>query len=222
MHTPDHFRPDTPARESALIRDNPFGLVVTAGAGAPTATHIPMVRAPRPDGPPPDDAPLAGSRIIGHMARANPHWRSLGAGPDVLAVFLGPDGYVSPNVYGTTPAAPTWNYAAVHVTGPVRLLDDPDEALAAIWATIRATEAQDAPPPWDPAASLPYIRRILPGIAAFEITVASVSSTFKLSQDKPAALQSRVRDHFAASPRGRHRELAALTSRVLGSSAALR
>jgi transcriptional regulator len=197
-----------------LIRENPFGLIINVSGGDPTATHVPMLRAPGPDWPPPDDTPLAGSRIIGHMARVNPQWRSFADRPTVLAVFTGPEGYVSPTVYGVTPAAPTWNYAAVHVTGPVRLIEDSDESLAVIEATIRATEAH-APPAWDPADSMEYIHRILAGIAAFEITVESVASTFKLSQEKPPEIKQRVHDRFAASPRGRHRELAALMADVL-------
>lgn len=214
MHTPRHFRPRAASDETRLIRQNPFGLIVSTNDDGPLATHVPMLRAPNDDGPPPDDEPLPGSTIIGHLARVNPQWRSFAVGPDVLAVFSGPDGYVSPDMYGITPAAPTWNYAAVHVTGPIRLIDDPDETLAVIMATIRATEAT-APPPWQPAASMDYIRRTLPGIAAFEITVRSVDSTFKLSQDKPAEIQHRVHDAFAASPHGRDRELAALMSDIL-------
>lgn len=218
MHTPRHFQARTAADEALLIRQNPFGLIVSTSDGVPTATHVPMLRRPntgsKADGPPADDEPLAGSAIIGHLARVNPQWRSFATGGEVLAVFSGPDGYVSPDVYGITPAAPTWNYAAVHVTGPVRLIDDPGETLAVILTTIEATEAT-APPAWDPAVSMEYIRRILPGIAAFEITVRCVDSTFKLSQDKPAEIQHRVHDAFAASPRGRDHELAALMSDVL-------
>ncbi|NED93775.1 FMN-binding negative transcriptional regulator [Phytoactinopolyspora alkaliphila] len=214
MHTPRQYRPDKRARESALIRQNPFGLIMNVSGGSPTATHVPMLRAPGPEGPPPDEAPLSGTRIIGHMARVNPQWRSFTGRPEVLAVFTGPDGYVSPTVYGVTPAAPTWNYAAVHVHGTVRLIEDADESLAVIQATIDATEAH-APPAWDPAESMDYIHRILAGITAFEITVEAVTSTFKLSQDKPDEIQRRVHDSFAASSQGRHRELAALMADVL-------
>ncbi|NEE01730.1 FMN-binding negative transcriptional regulator [Phytoactinopolyspora halotolerans] len=216
MHTPRHYQAGAPSRISRLIRENPFGLIVSAnGDGVPLATHVPMLRSPTPAGPPSDDVPLEGSRIIGHMARVNPQWKSFTDGGQVLAVFSGPDGYVSPTVYQVTPAAPTWNYAAVHITGPVRLIEDADDALRTIMATIDVTEAH-TPTAWDPSGSMDYIERILPGIAAFEITAERVDSQFKLSQEKPAEIQHRVHDSFAASPHGRDRELAALMSDVLG------
>ncbi|WP_129670159.1 FMN-binding negative transcriptional regulator [Phytoactinopolyspora endophytica] len=217
MHTPRHDRPDTAARESRLIRDNLFGLIISTGDdGAPAATHVPMLRSPEDGASTPDDSTvLVGTKIIGHMARVNPQWRSFAGAPDVLAVFSGPDGYVSPTVYQTTPAAPTWNYAGVHVTGPVRLIDDPEESLDVVLSTIHASEAHMASP-WDFSTSMDYFRRILPGIMAFEITVKTVDSRFKLSQEKPAEIQHRVHDSFAASPHGRDRELAALMADVLG------
>ncbi|WP_166351547.1 FMN-binding negative transcriptional regulator [Phytoactinopolyspora limicola] len=209
MYTPRQYRAPGATDESRLIRQNPFGLIVSADGSVPVATHAPMLRAPTSNGPPPDGEPLPGTTVIGHMARVNPQWRTFESGPSVLAVFSGPHGYVSPTVYGVTPAAPTWNYAAVHVSGPVRLIDDADEALAVIMATIEVTEAL-TPAAWDPTDSMDYVRRILPGIAAFEITVESVTSTFKLSQEKPDDVRQRVIEAFAASPRGQDKELAGL------------
>ncbi|WP_051426407.1 FMN-binding negative transcriptional regulator [Jiangella gansuensis] len=220
MQTPRHFRADSPAREARLIRENPFGLIVSAGtpgenaAAAPVATHVPMLRRPGPGGPPADDEPLAGGSIIGHLARANPQWKTLLPGQPVLAVFLGPDGYVSPTVYDAAANVPTWNYAAVHVTGTIRLIDDRDEALAVILASIDATEAY-AGTGWDRGESMGYVEQLLGGIVAFEITVTDVRSTFKLSQNKPAETQQRVRAAFAASDHGRDREVAALMADVL-------
>ncbi|WP_162606149.1 FMN-binding negative transcriptional regulator [Jiangella asiatica] len=230
MHTPRHFRTDDPAREARLIRENPFGLIVSAGAGgagsddgpaggiAPVATHVPMLRRPGPGGPPADDEPLPGTMIIGHLARINPQWKALRPGQPVLAVFLGPDGYVSPTVYGSSPSVPTWNYAAVHVTGTVRLVDDRDEAWAIIQASVDATEAY-AGTDWDRTPSVQYIGKLLAAIVAFEITVTEVRSTFKLSQNKPAETQRRVHASFARSRHGRDRELAALMADMLDLSA---
>lgn len=209
MYTPRPFRADNASREAMLVRTNPFGLLVSTGHGAPVASHLPMLRRPSPDGAPDDREPLLGSTLVGHMARANDHWRSLTRGQQVLAVFSGPDGYVSPTLYRRNGVAPTWNYAAVHVTGAIRVIDDAAESLAIIRATIDLTEARAAQP-WDPEPSMDYITRILTGITAFEITVTNVQSIFKLSQDKESAVRRRVRDSFAGSAHGRHRELAAL------------
>src|SRR5690554_83787 len=138
MHTPRKFRSDSPARECRLVRENPFGLLVSAADEVPAATHVPMLRRPGPDGPPADDDAFVGTSLIGHMARANPQWRSVSPGQQVLAAFFGPDGYVTPTLYRKDGVVPTWNYAAVHVTGSIRIVEDADESLAIIHATIDA------------------------------------------------------------------------------------
>lgn len=220
MHTPRHFRADSPDREGRLVRENPFGLIVCGGAGtgagAPVATHVPMLRRPGVDGRPPDDGePLLGGAIVGHLAKVNPQSAALREAGEALAVFLGPDGYVSPTWYdGDRPNVPTWNYAAVHVSGPLRVVDDPDEALAIVRASIDATEAY-AGTAWDPTPSLGYVDKLLAGIVAFELTAADVRSTFKLSQNKPADTQRRVAASLAASAHGRDREVAVLMTDVL-------
>jgi transcriptional regulator len=226
MHTPRHFRADLPEREGRLVRENPFGLIISAAgaagmpgapvAVAPVATHVPMLRRPGPDGPPADAEPLLGRTVIGHLARTNPQSETLRTTGYALAVFLGPEGYVSPTLYDPSkPQAPTWNYAAVHLSGPVRVVGDRDEALAIMRATIDATETY-AGTGWDPTSSLDYIDKLLAGVTAFEITVEDVRSTFKLSQNKPAETQRRVHASFAASEHGRDRELAALMAEVIG------
>ena len=67
---------------------------------------------------------------MGHFARANPQWRRIVDGSPALAVVTGPDAYVSPSFYATKAehgrVVPTWNYSAVHLRGPVRIVDDPD------------------------------------------------------------------------------------------------
>ncbi|TDD72039.1 FMN-binding negative transcriptional regulator [Jiangella aurantiaca] len=222
MHTPRHFRADSPDREGRLVRENPFGLIICGDAGAaPIATHVPMLRRPGPDGrAPADGEPLPGTAIVGHLAKVNPQSAALRTAGSALAVFLGPDGYVSPTWYdGDRPNVPTWNYAAVHVSGPVRVVDDPDEALAIILASVDATEAY-AGTGWDPTPSLGYVDRLLAGIVAFELTAADVRSTFKLSQNKPVDTQSRVQATLAASTHGRDREVAALMADVLDLGAA--
>ncbi|RIQ23290.1 FMN-binding negative transcriptional regulator [Jiangella rhizosphaerae] len=218
MHTPRHFRADSPDREGRLVRENPFGLIVCGGAReAPVATHVPMLRGPGPDGSPPADGePLQGGTIVGHLAKVNPQSAALRTAGSALAVFLGPDGYVSPTWYdGDRPNVPTWNYAAVHVSGPVRVVDDRDEALAIIMASIAATEAY-AGTGWDPTPSLDYVDQLLAGIVAFELTAEDVRSTFKLSQNKPVGTQRRVQASLAAGTHGRDREVAALMADVLG------
>lgn len=110
-------------------------------------------------------------------------------------VFSGPHGYVSPTVYGTDPAVPTWDYAAVHVTGRLEPLDD---ALEVVERTVTAAESLREPS-WEPTpASRERFRALLPGVVAFRVHVRSVQAMFKLSQDIDAERYERVRADFAA------------------------
>ncbi|GAA2205295.1 protease synthase/sporulation negative transcriptional regulator PaiB [Nonomuraea monospora] len=182
MWTSPRYGAKDPADETRLIRENPFALVVSTADGVPTATHVPVLLGEE-------------GTLVGHMARANPQWRSFESSPEVLVVFSGPHGYVSPTVYGTDPAVPTWDYAAVHVTGRVELLDD---ALEVVEATVAAAESLRSPS-WEPSpASRERFRELLPGVVAFRVHVRTRQSVFKLSQDIDAERYARVRASAAA------------------------
>jgi transcriptional regulator len=129
------------------------------------------------------------------MARANPQWQSLGG--EVLVVFAGPHGYVSPTAYDYTPAVPTWNYAAVHVTGEVDLIEDREETLAVVEQTVRVAES-GRDPVWDMTSSRGRFAELIGGVVAFRVHVRSVRSNFKLSQDMPAEVRARVRANLRA------------------------
>lgn len=195
MHEFERYSPDDPRHAVELVRTHPFALVASAAGGAPVATHIPVVVDPET----PVEVSFVGATLLGHMARANAQWRSFAAGPEVLAVFSGPDGYVSPTTYGRDPSVPTWNYAAVHLTGRVELADGPDDTFAVLEETVRALESLRSPS-WDMAASRGRFAELLPGVAAFRIRVASERSVFKLGQDLPGDLHDRVHGATAEGP----------------------
>ncbi|MGH6617911.1 MAG: FMN-binding negative transcriptional regulator, partial [Alphaproteobacteria bacterium] len=101
MYLPPYFEETDRETLYGVIRDNNFGLLITTVDGAPFATHLPFL--------------LEGDRLVAHMARANPQWRGFERGGEVLCVFQGPHGYVSPRWYAGTRLVPTWNYVAVHI-----------------------------------------------------------------------------------------------------------
>ena len=180
MH--EFTRYPAPSRSAVadLVRRNPFARVISGG-DPPTATHTPVIL----PGPTVEDAVL-----LGHMARVNPQWRTFGS--EVLIVFSGPHGYVSPTAYGYTPAVPTWNYAAVHVTGRVEVITDRAETLAVVEETVRAAEShRDVE--WDMTSSRERFESLIDGVVAFRVHVRTVRSNFKLSQDMPPDVRERVR-----------------------------
>lgn len=195
MHEFSEFAPREQQFVRQLVEEHPFALITSVGERAPVGTHVPIVIDPRRDSGGPD---LREVTLLGHMAAANPQWHDFEDGAPVLVVFTGAGGYVSPTLYGVTPAAPTWNYAAVHVTGTAQLVTDRTEQLRVIEETVRQYESRQKEA-WDPTASKDYFAEILPGTAAFTIETESVKAMFKFSQDKPADIRERVESAFAAT-----------------------
>ncbi len=146
--------------------------------------------------------PLAGSTLIGHMNVENPQWRRMRSGDRALIVFQGPHGYVSPTVYDVTPAAPTWNSTAVHVTGTVEPTAEPADVLDIVSDTARRLEGRFGRG-WDQESSLDYFRQIAPGVGAFTLRVESVQTMFKLSQGEAHA-DAAARGRAVRSKRVRH------------------
>ena len=113
MYTPEHFLVDDRQEIVAFMRQYNFAAVVSVHNGSTIATHVPLV------------VREAGDRIslLGHVAKANDHWKSLASGGEVLVIFTGPHGYVSPSLYESKLAVPTWNYTAVHAYGTPAIVD---------------------------------------------------------------------------------------------------
>jgi transcriptional regulator len=120
------------------------------------------------------------------MARGNPQWQHFAEGREVLAIFHGPHGYISPSWYETTPAVPTWNYAAVHAYGVPAIINDHDRVVALLEETVRAYEATLAQP-WPGDLPEDFRDKLIHGIVAFEIPITRLEGKFKLSQNRPAA-----------------------------------
>lgn len=151
-----------------LIADFPFATLVTGGTAGLHVTHLPLLL---------DEA---GTALIGHVARPNPHWQAF-AGGHTVAVFHGPHAFVSRAWYAD-PAdnVPTWNYAAVHVTGTPQLAD-----AAATRAAVERLSARFE------GADLLAVReeklvRLLQGIVAFRLPIQRLEVKLKMSQNKPA------------------------------------
>ena len=105
----------------------------------------------------------------------------------MTAVFTGPHAYVSPNWYVTQGLVPTWNYAAVHVTGPVSVVEDTHD-LAQLVDELADIFERDREDPWIPD----YPQAMLDAIVGFRLNVTSIEVKFKLSQNRSAEDRARV------------------------------
>lgn len=199
MYAPPQHRMEDRAAQLAFMRRYAFALLVSAGAGGPLqATHLPLTV--RQEG----DA----LRLLGHQARANPQWRELAPGTEVLAVFQGPHAYISPSLYQRQPSVPTWDYAAVHAHGRLRLLESPAQKLAGLRQLV-----QDHDAPWlAELERLPaeFLAARLEGIAAFEIEVGRVEARWKLSQERTPAERRNIAAALEAGADGAAHAVAAM------------
>ncbi|WP_405165486.1 FMN-binding negative transcriptional regulator [Nocardia sp. NBC_01499] len=213
MFVPKDYRPGDLSWTTQLIREHALACLITNGQPWPLATHVPIILDPAQPMDTDATAGLVGARLLGHMNRLNPHWPSLHAEQSALLVFQGPNGYVSPTVYQTRPAAPTWDFASVHIRGTLEPIEDREQTLEVVRQTVTAFE-RDLGTGWDMTESLEYFRRLLPGVGAFRITVHTVDEMFKLSQEQQPQVRERVVAAFAASRCAHHQALAEYIRRV--------
>lgn len=181
MYAPRHFDPPDPAAMRALLREQPLGLLVTTQSGGLAADHVPFLYAA-------DPGPLGTLRA--HVARANPLWREHDTEREVLVVFQGPEGYVSPSWYPSKRAdprvVPTWNYAVVHVHGRLRAIQDA-AWLRALVEELTALHESSRGLPWRVAdAPEAYLDAMLRGIVGIEIEISRMQGKWKLSQNRSA------------------------------------
>jgi len=185
MYIPKHFAEDRLDVLHALVTKHPLGTLVRVGPDGLAADHLPFELAA-----PTIDAPFGLLRA--HVARANPVWRC--DGEMVLALFQGASSYVSPTLYDKAAAGgrvvPTWNYAAVHVHGRLRTIDDPAWTLALM---ERLTTRHEGPDGWELAdAPREYVVRMVAATVGIEIAIERIEGKWKASQNRSAAERERI------------------------------
>lgn len=204
MYTPAAFNESDHTKLFAMIQQHSFGLLISHHAGEPVATHLPMLvdRSIGPHG-----------QLIGHMARANPHWQQADGQP-VLAVFSGPHAYISPSWYEADNVVPTWNYVAIHAYGIFRAIHGEPEMMQVVQDTVNFYEAA-MPNPWKLDTARESSRLMVKGIVGFRIELTRLEGKLKLSQNHPHARQEKVAQALSASTDRNAREIADLMTTIL-------
>jgi transcriptional regulator len=187
MYIPAFNAVTNPALLHDLMRRFSFATLVTSHEGRPFATHLPFLVYPE-DG--------EHGTLVAHMARANPQWRGFADGNEALVIFQGPHTYISPSWYAEAESVPTWNYAVAHAYGVPRVITNAGRVREALRALVDMHE-EGFEEPW--AMDLPedYFQRQLRAIVAFEVPITRLEGKFKLSQNRSAEDQRRVRDQLA-------------------------
>ncbi|HND30882.1 MAG TPA: FMN-binding negative transcriptional regulator [Myxococcota bacterium] len=203
MYNPALFRIDDADRLADFLGRYPFATLISGDGEGLDISHLPLLLS--------TDAPR---RLQGHMARANPQWRSM-EGKEVRVLFQGPHGYISPSWYEEAQAVPTWNYMAVHIWGRVRLVQEPEPLLELLERLVQREEARFSTP-WVLDRSDDWTRSLLAGIVGFEIDILRMEGKFKLSQNRPPASRQKVVATLAQSPEPSDQELARWMAEILG------
>ncbi len=180
MYLPKHFEQTDRTALVTLMREWPLATLVIATPEGPTADVIPL-----------EYVAEAGEHgtLRGHVARANPLWRH--AGTKALAVFTGPEAYVSPGWYPSKrehgKVVPTWNYTMVQASGPLVVVDDAPWVHALVSGLTDHHEAKQAAPWAVRDAPDDYVQQMLKAIVGFEIPLTSLVGKWKVSQNRSAA-----------------------------------
>jgi transcriptional regulator len=182
MYTPSHFNESRPEVLHALMREHPFGLLVTQSRAGLQANSIPFLF----------DAHRGRlGTLRAHVARANPVWREFDPDVESLVVFQGPQAYISPGWYATKAetgkVVPTWNYVTVQARGSLRIHDDADWLRTLVGELTDRHEAGNTRPWQVGDAPADFIDTMLRAIVGVEIELTALEGKWKASQNRPAA-----------------------------------
>lgn len=179
MYLPEHFAESRLSELHRIAREHPLGMLVTHTRDGLDANHIPFEL---------DDTKGAFGTLLAHVARSNPIWREVENGMQVLVVFRGAQGYISPNWYPSKPEThrhvPTWNYEVVHAHGRINVVDDASFVRGVVARLTRQHEATE-PRPWKMGdAPQDYIDQLLQQIVGIEVEITRLEGKRKLSQNR--------------------------------------
>lgn len=186
MYLPPQFNAKDRSQALRLMHDHPFASLISVDeAGLPFVSHIPLHIEER------------GEQLVllGHCAKPNPHWRYLSARPQALVTFMGPQAYLSPQVYPDLVRVPTWNYLAVHCTVQASLIEDAqgkDQLLKKLIGDHEPTYATQ----WR-SLEPDFQQKMLSGIVAFELLVTDLQCKLKLNQHRPES-HAKLHEMYAA------------------------
>jgi transcriptional regulator len=189
VYIPPHFNEERVDVLHQLIREHGLATLVTYGASGLLASHVPLVL---------DTSDAGGTygTLRGHLSRANQQWRDYSPDVQALAIFAGPQHYISPTWYPAKTehgkVVPTWNYIVIHAYGRLETYDDRESLLANVEALTTHHEAS-RPEPWKVAdAPASYIDAQLKGIVGISLRIDRLEGKWKISQNRSAADQASV------------------------------
>ncbi len=205
MYIPKQFEESRVEVMHELVRAYPLATLVTHSSNGLNANHIPVHLSLSP-------APYGTLR--GHIARANPLFGEILEGIETLAIFHGPDSYITPSWYATKKktgkVVPTWNYAVVHAYGVLRIVDNAPWLRTQLDALTNHSEASFHEPWAVSDAPADHIERIMAAIVGVEIVITKMLGKWKVSQNQPTQNQVSILSGLKSSGLPESKAMAAL------------
>jgi len=181
MYIPNHFKETDQEKLKQYMHDYSFGLLVIADDEGIEANHVPFYLSSGASG--------SLGHLQCHLARNNPVWQRIQGGARILAVFQGPDAYISPSWYPTKAetgrVVPTWNYLAVHAQGSAQIIQDPSWLKHHLHQLTDQHESEMAVPWSVDDAPTDFIDRMMQAIVGVEIKIETLTGKLKASQNQP-------------------------------------
>jgi transcriptional regulator len=179
MYLPAHFAEPRIEALHRIVRTYPLGMLVTHSAKGIDADHLPFEF---------DADRGAHGTLVAHVARANPLWSEIGDGAEVMVVFRGAEGYVSPSWYPSKHenhrSVPTWNYEVVHAHGRLRIVDE-EKFLRGVVGRLTRRHESTEPRPWKMGeAPRDYMEMMMKAIVGIEVELNRLEGKRKLSQNR--------------------------------------
>jgi len=186
MYIPRANKEDRIPELHKLMLEQPFASLITVGSSGLFASHVPMVLEQNGEM----------GRLKGHLSRANAQWRDYSPDVEALAIFSGPQHYITPSWYlekqETGKVVPTWNYVVVHAYGHLKVVED-REWLMSHLEKLTSTHEAKSPVPWKIGdAPADYIASQIKGIVGLEMDILRLEGKWKVSQNRSAEDRSGV------------------------------
>jgi transcriptional regulator len=182
MYLPSHFEVTDIAKLHSLIEAHSLGTWVTRDSQELLINHVPFLV---------DSTRGTYGTLIGHVARANPVWKTCANNGLSAVVFQGEQSYISPSWYPSKQehhrVVPTWNYAVVHAHGMPKIVEDRESLLQLVTRLSNKYESQHARPWQVSDAPSDYIDKMLGAIVGIEIQIEKLVGKWKVSQNQSAA-----------------------------------
>lgn len=123
--------------------------------------------------------------IEGHMARSNPHIKTLETEKSATILYKGPDAYMPTEWVENKKLAPTWMFASATFLVSVELLPSDEDTREHLKRLVTFMEVRHGSS-WDVEMMQERFDVMSRKVIAFRATVQSVNRRFKLGQNEEA------------------------------------